>query len=122
DIRTVESPDGAADDIRDAILELREDQRLLGPADLLHQVLLGELGGNATETGRRHLNFNLLTELRIRLDAASIKDGNLVVLGENLIGDHEFGESADVAGLGFDGDAEFAGGADGLFGGGEQGL
>src|SRR6266540_1049021 len=43
DIRALEAPDGAADDVAHAVLELVEDHRLLRPANLLHERLLGVL-------------------------------------------------------------------------------
>ena len=97
-------------------------KRLLGAADLLHEGLLGILGGDAAEAGRGDFDFDLVAELGVGLDAAGVEHGNLVVLGDDLVGDDELGEGADVAGFGFDGDAQFAGGADGLLGGGEQRL
>ncbi len=97
-VRPLEPPHDPAHDVPDAVLEFRENELFLGPANVLHQRLLGILGGDAAEAGRGHFHFQFLAQLRVGLDAAGVKDGNLVVLGENLFRDHEFGEGLDVAG------------------------
>ena len=118
-VRTVKTPHGAADDVADAVLEFGENQRLLRAADLLHQRLLGVLRGDAAKTGGRDFHFEFLADLGVGLDAAGVEHGNLVVLGNDLLGDDQFGEGPDVAVFLVDVDAQFARRADRLFGGGQ---
>ena len=82
----------------------------------MHQRLLGVLRGDAAETLRRDFFFNFIADLRVRLDAARVEHGNLIVLRNDLVRDDEFGERLDVAVLGIHLHAQLAGGADGLLG------
>jgi len=66
--------------------------------------------------------FDFVTDLRVGLDAAGIKDGNLVVLGNDLFRNDEFGERLDVAVSLVNFDAQLPRRADRLFGGGQQRL
>ncbi len=63
---------------------------------MLHEGLLGILGGNPPETYRGNFDLDFLAQLSIRLDAAGIKQCDLVVLGNNLLRHDQFSESPDV--------------------------
>ena len=121
-VRAVEAPHRPADDVADAVLEFRENELLLGPADMLHQGLLGILGGNAAEADRGDFHLDFLAQLRLSLDAPGIEHGNLVMLGNDLLRHDQFGKGANVAGLLVDDHAQFAGRSDGALGGGQQRL
>ena len=95
---------------------------LLRAADMLHQGLLGILGGDAAEAYGGDFHFDLLAHLGIGLDAAGVEHGNLVVLGNDLFRDDQLGKGADIAVFLVNDDAQFAGRADRLFGGGQQSL
>ena len=71
---------------------------------------------------RRDFLFDLVAHLRVRLDAARVKNGNLVVLGNDFFGDNELGERLDVAVFLVNLHAQFARRADRLLGGGQQSL
>ena len=120
DIRALEAPDGAADDVADAVLELVENHRLLGPANLLHERLLGVLRGDASEIGRCDFHLDLIAQLRVGFDASGVEDGDLVVLGKHLLRDDQFGQRLDVSTLAVNGYAQFPGRADRLLGSGHQ--
>jgi len=79
------------------VLELGENQLLLGPAELLHQGLLGILGRDSTETNRSDLDLDFISHLGLRLNSASVKNRNLVVLRDDFLGNDELGERLDVA-------------------------
>ena len=76
--------------------------------------------GDAPEAGRSDFDFDFLADLRVRLDAAGVENGDLVVLGNDLFRNDQFGEGLDVAGLRVNGDAQFTGRADRFFGGRQQ--
>ena len=116
DIRAVEPTHGSANDVTHAVFVFGENLRLLGLTNFLHQRLLGVLRGHATKAGGCHFLLNFIAHLRVSLDAARIEHGNLVVLGNDLLGHDKFGESFDIAVLGIHDHAELARGADGLLG------
>jgi hypothetical protein len=66
DVRAFEAADGATDDIAGAVLELGEDELLFSPAQVLHERLLGVLGGDAAEVGRGDFFLDLVAHLRLR--------------------------------------------------------
>ena len=70
-IRSVEAANSAADDIADAVLELREDQLFLSAANVLHERLLGILGGNAPEICGRDFDPRLAGAQRISTRSCS---------------------------------------------------
>jgi hypothetical protein len=121
-VRTVESPDRAADDVAYPVLEFREDKLLLGAPDVLHEGLLGILGCDAAEAHRGYFHLDLLAGLSLGLDPPGIEYGNLVMLGDDLFGHHQLRKGADVAGLLVDHHAQFARGPHGLLGGGQKRL
>ena len=121
-VRPVEAPHRAADDVAHPVLELGEDQLLLRAPDVLHQGLLGVLGGDAAEAHRRHFHLDLLAQLGVRLDPPGIEHRNLVVLGNDLLRHHQLGKGTDVAVLLVNDHAQFARRPDRLLGGGQQGL
>ena len=121
-VRTVEPPHRAADDVAHPVLEFGEDELLLGAADVLHEGLLGILGGDAAEAHRGDLHLDLLADLSLGLDPPGIEHGNLVVLGNDLLRHDQLGKGADVAGLLVDHHAQFARGPHGLLGGGQKRL
>ena len=121
-VRTLKPPHRAADDVADAVLEFGENQRLFRLPDFLHERLLGVLRGDAAETGGRDFLFDFVADLRVGLDAARVEDGNLVVLGNDLVGDDQLGERLDVAVFLVNLHAQFARRADRLLGGRQQRL
>ena len=94
----------------------------LRAADVLHQGLLGILRGDAAEAHGGDLHLDLLAHLGIGLDAPGVEHRDLVVLGNDLLRDDQFGEGPDIAVLLVNDHAQFAGRADGLLGGGQQRL
>jgi hypothetical protein len=64
---------------------------------MLHQGLLGILGGDAAKANGSHFNLDLFAKLSFRSDAPGIEHGYLVVLGYDLFLHDQFGECADVA-------------------------
>lgn len=114
------TPHGSADDVADAVFELSEDQRLFPPAELLHQCLLGVLGDDAPKAGGRDFDLHFLADLGIGLDAPGVKDGNLVVFGDDFLRDNELGEGLNVAVLGVNGHAQFTRRANRLLCSGQQ--
>jgi hypothetical protein len=94
--------DGAVDDLADTVLELVELAVTLGFAHLLHDDLLGRLGGDAAEIHRRQRVGDEVADLGVDIAVASQRQRDLraVVLG-NL--DHfQQALEADFAGLGID--------------------
>jgi iron complex transport system ATP-binding protein len=89
-------PDCPADDVADAVFELSEDQGFFGLANLLHQRLFGVLGRNATKSCGRYFNLNFFANLGVGLDAAGVKNGDLIVLGDDFIRHDEAGECLNV--------------------------
>ena len=83
---------------------------------MLHESLLGILGGDAPEAGRGDLHLQFVAQLSIRLDAPGVENSDLIMLGDGLFRNDQTGKGLNVAGLGVDGAAQFAGGADGLLG------
>ena len=72
------------------------------------------------KSGGRDFDFQFFAHLGIGLDPPGVEDGNLVVLGNDLLGDDQLGEGLDVAVLRVNDDAQFARRADRLLGGGQQ--
>ena len=95
-------------------LNSRENQRLLRLPDLHHERLLGVLRGDAAKAGGRDFLFDFVADLGVRLDAARVENGDLVVLGNDLFGNDELGERLDVAVFLVNLHAQFARRADGL--------
>ena len=122
DVRTLETTDGATDDVAGPVLELGVNEFLFRAADVLHERLLGVLRGDAPEVGRSHLDFDFIAQLGVGFEAPGVKERNLVMLGSDLVGDDQLGERSDVAGFGVDGAAQFTGRTDRLFGRGQQRL
>ena len=58
----------------------------------------------------------VLADRRVALEAPGFEHGNLVVLGDDLLGHDQFGKGLDFGRLGVDLDPQFPGRADGLFG------
>src|SRR5439155_7365080 len=79
-----------------------------------HEGLLGILGGDAPETSGCDLDLDFLADLRVGLDAAGIENGNLIVLGEHALRNHQPGKGLDVAGLWVNRATQLAGRADSL--------
>src|SRR5208282_4174306 len=121
-VRTLKPPHGTADDVPDAVLEFGENERLFRLPDFLHERLLGVLRGNAPEAGRRDFLFDFVADLSAGFEAACVEDGNLIVLGNDLVGDDELGERLDVTVFLVNLDAQFTRRADRLLGGGQQRL
>ena len=121
-VGTVKTTDGAADDIAHAVLVLRHDHGFFRLTDLLHEGLFGVLGRNAAEAGRGHFFFNFVTYLGIGFDAPGIKDGNLIMLGNDAVRHNELGKGADVAALLVNVHAEFTSRPDRFLGSRQQSL
>ena len=81
-IRTLKTAHHSAHDVAHPVLEFRENQLFFRAADMLHQRLLGILRSNAPEAGGRDFLFQFVAQLRVGLDAAGVKNRNLVVLGK----------------------------------------
>src|SRR5207302_1276958 len=81
DVRTLETTDGATDDVAGPVLELGVNEFLFRAADVLHKRLLGVLRSDATEVGRSHLDFDFIAELSVGFEAPGVKERNLVMLG-----------------------------------------
>ena len=116
DIRPLKAPDCPANDVSHPVLKLGKDQLLLSPPDVLHERLFGVLRGNSAEIRRSHFDFNFISQNRIRLDPASIKNRNLVMLRKHLLGYLKLCISADIATLLIDLAAQLARRSDRLFG------
>ena len=108
-IRTVKAPHRAADDVADAILELGENQLLSRPGGCAASTPAWRFGRRCGRNRRGDFHLDLLAQLRVRLDPAGVENGNLVVLGEDLFGDHQLGEGPDVPGLRIDDDSAIPG-------------
>ena len=112
DIRAVESPYLAANDVSDAVFELGVDQRFLCPANSLHQCLLGILRGDPAEIFRGDFYFKFLLQLGIWLETLSGVEADFVLfVGDRLHYDQR-SEGADVPVFAVDFTTEFPGGAD----------
>ena len=122
DIGPLETAHRSADDISDPILELRENELLLGSADVLHEGLLGVLRGDPSEVRRSDLHFEFISKLGLGIDPASVKHRDLVMLRKHFFGNHQFGESPDVARLLIDGAPKLASRANGFLGRRKQGF
>ena len=112
DIRAVESPYLAADDVADTVFELGVDQRFLRSANSLHQCLLGILRGDPAEIFRGDLDFKLLLQLGIRLETLSGVQADFVLLVGDRLHHDQRGEGAYVAVFAVDFATQFPGGAD----------
>src|ERR1041385_2331551 len=107
DIRAIEPPDGATDNVRDAVFEFAENERFFGPANMLHEGLLGVLGRDPPETDRGDFHFDLLADLGISLDAPGVEHRDLVVSRNYTFRNDEFGKSLDITILLVDGYSQF---------------
>ncbi len=114
-IRAVKPADGAANNIPDAILKLGENQLFLGPAELLHQSLLGILGCNPPEPDRSDFHFDLFANLGVRLNPPSIEYRNLVMRRNDAFGNNQFRKSLDITVFRINRDPQFPGRTDSLF-------
>ena len=119
-VRTVEPPDGAADDIAHPVLEFRENKLLFGAPDVLHEGLLGILGRDAAETHRGDFYLDLFARLGLRLDPPGVEHGNLVMLGDDLLGHDQLGKGANIATLLVNHHAQLARWSHCLLGGGQK--
>ena len=96
-VRPVKPPHGAADDVSDAVLELSVDERLFGPANLHHQGLFRVLGRDAAEADGGDFHLQLFADLGVGLHPPGIEQRKLVVLGYDLLRNHQLGKRADIA-------------------------
>ena len=108
DVRAIKPAHGAADNVTHAVLELGENQLLLRPANMLHERLLGILRGNAPEIGGGHFHFDFISQHGIGLDPSGVENGDLVMLGNHSVGDHQLGKSLDIAVFLVNNDAQLA--------------
>ncbi|MPN49896.1 hypothetical protein SDC9_197520 [bioreactor metagenome] len=113
-VGSLETPYDSADNIPDAILEFRKDHRLFGAPDLHHQRLLGILSCNTAKSDRSYLNLEFFTDLGVRLDTPGFRQKNLVVFGNNLLGNNQLCIGTNIAVFGVNRDAQLAGRADRL--------
>src|SRR5690606_42121914 len=94
--------DRAVDDLADAVDVFFEHAVALGVAHLLHDHLLGRLGGDAAEfDGRQRLGHEI-AELGCRIALLSRGEGDLAARFLNLLDDLEQPPQAQFAGLGID--------------------
>ncbi len=121
-ITAFEAPDGAAHDVAGAVFEFLEDERLLGAPDVLLEILVGVLRGDAAETGGRHLHFNLVAGLGVFFIFHRVEARNLVLLILHAVHYQQPREGADFAGLGIRLHPQIATGAHGFFCRGEDSL
>ena len=112
DIRAVESPNLAADNVPDAVLELGVNQRLLRPANGLHQRLLGVLRGDPAKVFRGDFNFKFLIQLSVRLVASCRLQTDFALFVRDRLHHDQGGEGADVAILAVDFTPQLPGGTD----------
>ena len=78
-VRTIKSSYRPTNDVPYPVLEFGENQLLFCPPDVLHQRLLGILGGNPPEPYGRHLYLDLLADLGVGFDPSRVEHRNLVV-------------------------------------------
>ena len=102
DIAIFDALDGAVDDFADAVLELVILAVTLGFAHLLHDDLLGGLGGDTAEIHRRQRIGDEVAELGVRVAVAGQlqRDLGRIVLGG--LDNFQKTLQADFAGLGID--------------------
>ena len=101
-----ESPDRAADNVTDAILELLIDHRL-SLSQLTPSASFGRLGCDAAESGGViSTSTSSPTLVSGKPRPAGVKNGDLVVLGNDPLGDNKLRPRLNIAGLSIDGDAK----------------
>ena len=111
DITALKTAHGAAHDVTGAVFEFLVDERLLGAANVLLEVLAGVLRGNAAEPGGRYFLFNLIADIRFINDLQRVKSRNLILRIVYPIDHQQFGEGTNLAGLWVRLHAELAAGA-----------
>ena len=107
DIAVFDPLDLTVDDLADAVLEHLILLVALGLADLLHQHLLGGLGGDAAEIERRQQFGDPVADLRRRVLLLRFGERDLGRVVLDLIDDQQQAREADFAGLGVDLGAHF---------------
>ena len=112
DIRAVKPPNLAADDLTDAVFELGVNQRFLGPANGLHQRLLGILRGNPAKVFRSDFDFKFLIQLSARFVAFRRVETYFALFVGDCLHHDQGGEGADVTVLAVDFTPQLPGGAD----------
>ena len=88
DIRPVKPPHRATHDVPRPILELRVNQLLFRPPDVLHERLFGVLRRDSAEVCRRDFDLNLAAQLRLGVDPPGVENGDLIVFGHHFLRDH----------------------------------
>src|SRR5205085_1509905 len=83
--------------------------------NMLHQGLLGILRSNTAEIGRSDFDFEFFTDLGIRLDPASIENGDLIVLGKDFFGNNQLSKSLDITIFRVNGATQLTSRADSFF-------
>src|ERR1039458_1188313 len=121
-ITALEAAHGAGKDIPGATLELLEHHVLFDLADALEQCLLGGLRGDAAKVLRGDLDFDVFTKLDVRKAASGVRQGDLIVLVNDVLDHQLLREGPNSARLAVDLDAEIARGTDTFLGRLEQSL
>src|ERR1035441_6545945 len=121
-VRPVKAPDRSVDDVAHPVLKFSEDKTLFLAPDMLHQGLLGILGGDTAKANGGHFNLDLFAKLSFRTDAPGIEHGYLIMLGYDLFRHDQFGKGANVAVLLVDNHSQLARRANCLLGGGQERL
>ncbi len=99
DVAVFDALDGAVDDLADAILEFVELAVTLGFANLLHDDLLGRLGGDTAEIHRRQRVGDEVAELGVRVAVAGQFKRDLGGIVFRLLDHFQQTLQADFAGL-----------------------
>src|ERR1039458_4377889 len=121
-ITALEAAHGAGKDIAGATLELLEHHVLFDLADALEHCLLGGLRGDAAKILRGDLNLDVFTKLDVRKAASGVRQGDLIVLVNDVLDHQLLREGPNSARLAVDLDAEIARGTDTFLGRLEQSL
>ena len=100
DVAVFDALDRAVDDLADAVLVFVELAVALGLAHLLHDDLLGRLGGDAAEIHRRQLLGDEVAELRVGIAVARVLDGDLVGVVLDRVDDFHQPLQLHLAGVG----------------------
>ena len=111
----VEPSDRAGDQLADLIGEFTLHGELLGLPELLHDRLLGGLGGDPAEIARRDFPVDDVADLHVGQFLAGAGQQQLVVVGVGFH-DFEFGPDLDLAGSRVDLHRQIGGGMDAFAG------